>query len=76
MKNDVGNYSKSVYALFFAILLCLGIFSPTVSIVVAADELTVPEASSTEVVKNAKWVALGCIRTRNGYTTISSSFKS
>ncbi len=58
MKNEVGNYSKSVYALFFAILLCLGIFSPTVSIVVAADELTVPEASSTEVVKNAKWVAL------------------
>lgn len=58
MKKEIGRSSKSIYALFFAILLCLGIFSPMASIVVAADEIAVPEATSIEVVKNAKWVAL------------------
>lgn len=35
----------------------LGILSPTASIVVAADEINVPEATSPAVVKNAKWAA-------------------
>ena len=72
MKKEIGRTSKSIYALFFAILLCLGIFSPTASIVVAADEIAVPEATSIEVVKKCE---MGRIRTGTSYTSISSSFE-
>lgn len=49
---------KSLCALFFSILLCLGITSPATSMVVAADEIVVTEVTSTEIVKNEKWVKL------------------
>lgn len=59
MKKEFGNDSfKKICTLFFALLLCLGVFSSTISIIVAADERIVPETTPTKIVKNAKWIAL------------------
>lgn len=58
MKKEMNHCPKSLCALFFSILLCLGITSPATSMVVAADEIVVTEVTSTEIVKNEKWVKL------------------